>query len=490
MDTSTIKMTLKSCFTGSSAPKVAFHNCRIVDCTTAFERFIGYSKDELTGMTEVQIRKLIHPTHRYVIDEVNKGNHLSGVTVKTISKDKQVKTVLISTFYVGGIIAGEKGLIATIELSDISHVKDRLQFIQPMAFELTLFDAKTKDKDKITKLVNLISNNQNVSKNIDELKKMLTIMVDNPNPETSRILNIPESKFPVRALSLIEQTGKHDFIVAALRAIKNKRSSVQVSFIDTIGSCAVLGLVQFTVLEHSFPFKLMATVTNITEIVNTADMEIQRLEKELNKKKQLVRDRAGITQETHHEMTEKLQDAISAIEMMRIKRNSDDLSYYHHKADTSLKMLELQLSAALIEKSGRSNDMAYEGLRGSGERIMLIDDNTTFISVMTEHLDSSNYRTNPFTNPVEALKWYEEQTVFPDIILIDLKMPFMGGDECIKHIREINPDALIILITGDLNFGVPDMREAGAQDLIHKPTSGKKVLRVIKNNLRFIKHKI
>ncbi|GBG55912.1 oxygen regulatory protein NreC [Sporomusaceae bacterium FL31] len=49
------------------------------------------------------------------------------------------------------------------------------------------------------------------------------------------------------------------------------------------------------------------------------------------------------------------------------------------------------------------------------------------------------------SNGLEALQLIE--SVMPDVILLDLSMPVMGGIECLKKIREISPQSKVVLLT-------------------------------------------
>jgi CheY-like chemotaxis protein len=46
------------------------------------------------------------------------------------------------------------------------------------------------------------------------------------------------------------------------------------------------------------------------------------------------------------------------------------------------------------------------------------------------------------------VEFYKSHTEKPALVLLDVNMPVMGGKEAFKQIREINPAARIIILTG------------------------------------------
>ena len=92
-------------------------------------------------------------------------------------------------------------------------------------------------------------------------------------------------------------------------------------------------------------------------------------------------------------------------------------------------------------------------------------------------------------NVVEATNGEDAITLFdsfaPDIALMDLTMPRMGGLEAIKAIRVKHPNAKVIVITVVDQLDVlRKARDAGALDVIIKPYNEDRLLRSIRDGLR------
>src|SRR3990167_4737435 len=82
------------------------------------------------------------------------------------------------------------------------------------------------------------------------------------------------------------------------------------------------------------------------------------------------------------------------------------------------------------------------------EKIILIDDDETFVGLLAKRLAKSGYQTRTFTDPSEAVRQIREAE--PDLIISDLRMPGLNGLEVCDLVRK-NPDTRnvpIIMITG------------------------------------------
>jgi len=85
-------------------------------------------------------------------------------------------------------------------------------------------------------------------------------------------------------------------------------------------------------------------------------------------------------------------------------------------------------------------------------------------------------------NGEEALEIYKKFQNYPDIILMDHRMPSKDGLETIKEILSINPHCKIIFVSAD--YSVRDKAlEVGAIDFLEKPMDFTTLFRIIEKNL-------
>lgn len=102
------------------------------------------------------------------------------------------------------------------------------------------------------------------------------------------------------------------------------------------------------------------------------------------------------------------------------------------------------------------------------EKILLIDDETEFLEIMSERMQNRGMDVTTVASPTEALKKVQDETY--DAIIVDLMMPEMDGLETLKALKKINPEVQIIMLTGHATVekGIEAMK-LGAMDLLEKP---------------------
>jgi PAS domain S-box-containing protein len=88
----------------------------------------------------------------------------------------------------------------------------------------------------------------------------------------------------------------------------------------------------------------------------------------------------------------------------------------------------------------------------SGETVLLVDDERAILESMFETLEEFGYDTMATTKPKDALARYQETFAQnPDkiaLVISDLGMPDMCGDELIKQILALNPKQKVLVVSG------------------------------------------
>lgn len=125
-----------------------------------------------------------------------------------------------------------------------------------------------------------------------------------------------------------------------------------------------------------------------------------------------------------------------------------------------------------------------EKLRGG--KVLIVDDEPVNVSVLERLLERSGYdQVKTTTDPREARPLFERYQ--PDLVLLDLHMPYMDGFEVMEELAEVIPSdryVPILVLTGDR---APEVRQralaAGAKDFLTKPFEPTEVVLRIKNLL-------
>jgi len=101
-------------------------------------------------------------------------------------------------------------------------------------------------------------------------------------------------------------------------------------------------------------------------------------------------------------------------------------------------------------------------------KVLLVEDDRLLGESLTEYLQSEGFITDWVYDPREVMDLLEVSRY--DVIVLDLMMPHIGGEELIKAIREKDKETPILVITAKQRL--EDKRtcfELGADDYITKP---------------------
>ncbi|HUV51269.1 MAG TPA: sigma-54 dependent transcriptional regulator [Anaerolineae bacterium] len=101
-------------------------------------------------------------------------------------------------------------------------------------------------------------------------------------------------------------------------------------------------------------------------------------------------------------------------------------------------------------------------------KLLLIDDEEGIRKLLSISLRNEGYDVIMADNGHNGIELFKQKA--PSIVLTDIKMPGIDGIDVLKRIKEINPDAEVIIITGhgDMEKAVKSI-QLGASDFITKP---------------------
>ena len=109
-------------------------------------------------------------------------------------------------------------------------------------------------------------------------------------------------------------------------------------------------------------------------------------------------------------------------------------------------------------------------LVGGQENILLVDDEQALREVGSLTLNKLGYRVITASSGEEALGLYQEMDPKPDLVILDLGMPGMGGFKCMEEILAINPRARVMIASGYSAKGqVQQALDQGAAAFVPKP---------------------
>ncbi|KGO33797.1 MAG: response regulator [Desulfoprunum sp.] len=101
-------------------------------------------------------------------------------------------------------------------------------------------------------------------------------------------------------------------------------------------------------------------------------------------------------------------------------------------------------------------------------RVLLVDDEEDFLKTLAERLQTRGLKVSTATSGDNALASIEGQEY--DLIVLDLAMPGFDGIETLKRIKALQPDAEIIMLSGQGSIRTSiEAMKLGACDFLQKP---------------------
>jgi DNA-binding NtrC family response regulator len=101
------------------------------------------------------------------------------------------------------------------------------------------------------------------------------------------------------------------------------------------------------------------------------------------------------------------------------------------------------------EKEDNTNDKPLANL-------LVVDDDPDIAHVLKQGFLKNGFLVSAFTDPQEALKNFQSNSMDYCLMLSDIRMPGMSGIKLAKKVKEINPDVKVILMSsfeiGDNEF--------------------------------------
>jgi GAF domain-containing protein/signal transduction histidine kinase/ActR/RegA family two-component response regulator len=111
-------------------------------------------------------------------------------------------------------------------------------------------------------------------------------------------------------------------------------------------------------------------------------------------------------------------------------------------------------------------------IRGSGEPVLLVEDNGATLQALTTMLEAQNYRVITAGNGLEALQQFEQSREAIAFIVSDIVMPEMSGTSLYEEVKKRQPSIKMLFITGHpLDPKSQAILEAGSVHWLRKPFS-------------------
>ncbi len=84
----------------------------------------------------------------------------------------------------------------------------------------------------------------------------------------------------------------------------------------------------------------------------------------------------------------------------------------------------------------------------TNQYIMIVDDEASIVSMLEDVMSLAGYNCRGFTHPEKALDAFKIEPEMYKVVITDLTMPYLKGDDFALAVTAINPECMIIVSTG------------------------------------------
>jgi len=125
-------------------------------------------------------------------------------------------------------------------------------------------------------------------------------------------------------------------------------------------------------------------------------------------------------------------------------------------------------------------DITGEDAPHEMKSVLVVDDDPNIVKTYKLVLESVGYRVDTARNGVEAI--FKSKKVHHDLIIIDMNLPDMMGNQLADQIREEKPDIKIIMITGYSSYA-EQLDEFNIDEMLMKPIPPEDLVEIAKKAL-------
>lgn len=118
------------------------------------------------------------------------------------------------------------------------------------------------------------------------------------------------------------------------------------------------------------------------------------------------------------------------------------------------------------------------------KRIMVVDDEKMLLILASELLRGEGYHVVTAQSGFECLDLFRASPHQFDLVLLDLSMPLMDGEETFQRLRALRPGVMVLLCTGFVQQErLNHMLEAGLIGFLQKPIGSQQYLNAVRSAL-------
>jgi CheY-like chemotaxis protein len=122
-------------------------------------------------------------------------------------------------------------------------------------------------------------------------------------------------------------------------------------------------------------------------------------------------------------------------------------------------------------------------------QILVVDDEEIGLMLVKQLLTVAGYSVTTAQSGFECLDLFRRRPLSYQLVLLDLTMPFMDGEETFNRLREIRPDVPVMLCTGFIqNDRLERLMTAGLSGFLRKPFAPDEIAAQVKAIMESVKY--
>ena len=124
-------------------------------------------------------------------------------------------------------------------------------------------------------------------------------------------------------------------------------------------------------------------------------------------------------------------------------------------------------------------------MSSNDNNILIVDDDPIVLKSLKDLLAMRGIATDTAIGGREAIAFLDQKDY--DLVLLDLQMPYVSGHDVMRHIKQQNMNASVIVVSGETSFeAARDACSQGAYDFLRKPYATDELMITINNALNEI----